>query len=989
MYVDRIPCSALLDSGCSHTIVSARLCKTWSRKNVKVTTIGGETQACCGVGTVEIHTDSGVSAEMSVLVTQNDLLGFDLLLGYDAIKALGGVTIAQTGDVHFLEAPVCAAVHIDRPDFKVDYDHHQRAWTASWKWTAGRAPTELKNGVAEYPIPDEARNEYEQELEAWIRDGWLIPYPEDKLGAPKGLIPLMAVVQHNKSKVRPVLDYRELNKHIEAYTADADVCASKLREWRQKGSNVSVLDLRKAYLQVRVDKTLWPFQTVWFRGQRYCLTRLGFGLNVAPQIMKTIVNAVLSQEKAIKDATSAYIDDVYVNEDIESASCVRDKLAHFGLECKSPERLQSGARVLGLDVCEEEGTLRWRRGSEIPGIPDIITRRTVFSLCGKLVGHLPVCGWLRASVGVIKRRVNLVTAGWDDVTDDALLTLMVAETLERINKEDPARGKWCVDGEDVNVWVDASALALGVSLEQRGNVFEDACWLRPMSDAQHINLAELDAVVKGINLALQWQLKKLHLHTDSLCVYHWVSDTLTGRTRIRTKAASEMLIRRRLDMLKSLVSEYGLSVSVTLVASHCNRADQLTRVPHKWYEAVKRGVEPTVRSCTVAIGAISPCQIKDIHAQSGHPGIKRTLYFARRVDPAVTRADVRQVVKDCEACQSIDPAPEQWQKGRLDVKDIWQRVAMDITHYSGKPFLTLIDCGPTRFAVWRQMTRQDSANVVRQLSSVFYERGAPEEILTDNDAAFCSQQVRQLLEEWGVRLRLRCAHVPSGNGIVERSHRSIKRIAARKQCTITEATYWYNITPKDGESPATAPANAIHTYRVRVKGIDVTQPVDEGAHNRYAMGDPVWVRPPGNRCTTKFKRGRISGVISQQSVLVDGTPRHVRDLRPATEAHHATTEESDESSSDELLMNGIIEPPPPESDGCGSPDDAESEPQPEPQLEPEIMNVPLRRSKRNKRPTPQCTLCDHEIRGECGERTGNTSTAHHVGEMSTNNNNSP
>lgn len=80
--------------------------------------------------------------------------------------------------------------------------------------------------------------------------------------------------------------------------------------------------------------------------------------------------------------------------------------------------------------------------------------------------------------------------------------------------------------------------------------------------------------------------------------------------------------------------------------------------------------------------------------------MKRTLYFVRRVDPAVTRADV----KHCEAYQSADPEPEQWQKGRLEVKDVWQRVSMDITRYSGKPFLTLLVCGLTRFAVWPKMT---------------------------------------------------------------------------------------------------------------------------------------------------------------------------------------------------------------------------------------------------------------------------------------------
>ena len=61
----------------------------------------------------------------------------------------------------------------------------------------------------------------------WQRNGWLLPYSEEELGLPKGLIPLMAVVQ--KQKVRPVLDYWELNGFVDAFTANAEVCTQKVR----------------------------------------------------------------------------------------------------------------------------------------------------------------------------------------------------------------------------------------------------------------------------------------------------------------------------------------------------------------------------------------------------------------------------------------------------------------------------------------------------------------------------------------------------------------------------------------------------------------------------------------------------------------------------------------------------------------------------------------------------------------------------------------
>ena len=77
------------------------------------------------------------------------------------------------------------------------------------------------------------------------------------------------------------------------------------------------------------------------------------------------------------------------------ATRVREHLARSGLESKDPERLVDGARVLGLAVAIEHGKLRWRRGNMVPDAPDIVTRRGVFSLCMRLVGHFPMCGWFR------------------------------------------------------------------------------------------------------------------------------------------------------------------------------------------------------------------------------------------------------------------------------------------------------------------------------------------------------------------------------------------------------------------------------------------------------------------------------------------------------------------------------------------------------------------------------------------------------------------
>ena len=54
---------------------------------------------CHGVGSIVVRTDIGTSARLDALVVKEKPLGFDMLLGYDAIKSLGGVLINEIGEV--------------------------------------------------------------------------------------------------------------------------------------------------------------------------------------------------------------------------------------------------------------------------------------------------------------------------------------------------------------------------------------------------------------------------------------------------------------------------------------------------------------------------------------------------------------------------------------------------------------------------------------------------------------------------------------------------------------------------------------------------------------------------------------------------------------------------------------------------------------------------------------------------------------------------
>ena len=177
-----------------------------------------------------------------------------------------------------------------------------------------------------------------------------------------------------------------------------------------------------------------------------------------------------------------------------------------------------------------------------------------------------------------------------------------------------------------------------------------------------------------------------------------------------------------------------------------------------------------------------------------------------------------------------------------------------------------------------------TGNIIQHLEAIFSERSPPQELLADNKTAFSSGEFREFSTSWGVRLQFRCAYVSAGNGIVERYHRSIKRIAARTSCSVREAVYWYNVVPKDDTSSLIAPANGIYWYEVRIRNIDPVPTSSASAQNWYRLGDPVWVKPPRYRCTSKFQEGTVTEVISLQSVIGDGVTRHVKGVRPRTNA---------------------------------------------------------------------------------------------------------
>ena len=91
--------------------------------------------------------------------------------------------------------------------------------------------------------------------------------------------------------------------------------------------------------------------------------------------------------------------------------------------------------------------------------------------------------------------------------------------MSRLDLDDPVKGIWSVSSVKLNVWCDTSQIAYGVALERKKQIIENGGWLRKADDGTHINLAELNAVIKGVNLAMKWGAGDITIFTDFAAVY--------------------------------------------------------------------------------------------------------------------------------------------------------------------------------------------------------------------------------------------------------------------------------------------------------------------------------------------------------------------------------------------------------------------------------------------------------------------------------------
>ncbi|KRZ81290.1 hypothetical protein T08_1712 [Trichinella sp. T8] len=164
-------------------------------------------------------------------------------------------------------------------------------------------------------------------------------------------------------------------------------------------------------------------------------------------------------------------------------------------------------------------------------------------------------------------------------------------------------------------------------------------------------------------------------------------------------------------------------------------------------------------------------------------------------------------------------------------------------HPRGRPYLTLIECGPSRFAVWRRLRVHCSANVTEAGGGVL-QTGDPGRVANGQRHRFPRKDLYGVRRPVGspsaVPMCLRAIRQwHSGEMSSKREgHRCEKELHGGRGGVLVQ-----RYTRETAATRGTAPANVVNAYAVRVRGVDQATEEPEEMNGRFAVGDSVWVKP--------------------------------------------------------------------------------------------------------------------------------------------------
>ncbi|NXM93502.1 POK6 protein, partial [Sylvia borin] len=132
----------------------------------------------------------------------------------------------------------------------------------------------------------------------------------------------------------------------------------------------------------------------------------------------------------------------------------------------------------------------------------------------------------------------------------------------------------------------------------------------------------------------------------------------------------------------------------------------------------------------------------------------------------------------CPDCQLVQPIPSSGAANPRGLKSL-QKWQTDITKHPSFRKLKNIHVSVDTFpnAVFASVhTGETAKHVCQHFSQAFSSLGVPQEIKTDNGPSYVLQEFASFLNDWGVRHTFGIPYSPTSQGMIERTHQTLKCI---------------------------------------------------------------------------------------------------------------------------------------------------------------------------------------------------------------------
>ena len=203
--------------------------------------------------------------------------------------------------------------------------------------------------------------------------------------------------------------------------------------------------------------------------------------------------------------------------------------------------------------------------------------------------------------------------------------------------------------------------------------------------------------------------------------------------------------------------------------------------------------------------------LKDIHAE--HMGIVRTKQLARlymwwpRLD-----AEIEDTIKVCTNCQEHSKNPKSSDVGMWSwPTGPWKRLHIDYAgpEKNGQMYFVVVDAFSKYLEIF-PMFKTDTTKTIEKLEHLFSTFGLPENIVSDNDSQFISEEFKKFLLYNDIQHTRTPTKHPATNGLAERyvgywkeSLKKMENISESIQSKIDRFLLTYRATPTHmGKSPS-------------------------------------------------------------------------------------------------------------------------------------------------------------------------------------------